>query len=975
MAITEEMIYGSSQSERPDLPSSYGPTVRNLLTLSSGIKPDMDTEELMRLANSIEQGKRNLTMSARLQAYGGDPEAAMKPATDKPEDTSMIAKLLGVLDVAGAPVRYGLGKVSGMPLYNKSVYGGDGKSKVGFSDIIRYFQDTALGGAKDTWGQKWSRGVGGFAGDVATDPVTWLTFGAGAGPKIGGKVLSKAGRDILKKAAPAFNAATDKKAAMEVINAALEQAAGKGEKVYANTGTRLFGQKIGPDPFSALGKGIKSGYSTLKDFSNPVNTETMTLARKLAGKAVSGIEDIGSAISTKYGLPKEYLAMRRLFEDQLNSANLTIKDELKTIFTKADGKLANKKERIAITKYIDDPKNFSITPDLMPVAGNVKKKFAELAKELQEKGLLENTRQDYIKRIIGDNAPRYLKSKKDVSGRLSTSLGGSQKERYYGTISELFEAQPGLKSLTEMDAAKSLGKYWATAEKSKATKDFLDGVQSLSQTGEGVLKTPYQERFAGEMADFTPKGGGQTIKDVSVNISKDLSRIDDPKYAKGFWGYRTAHNAWKQMVTVVNPGFHARNAFSNQVLSSLDVGKEMLNPKLYWDVGKIMTGGKGKITNRYGMEYTYDEIRNLMKENGVIKAGWGKNENKMPSGLPATLEKFNFLNWGSIVGNKVENEGRITNFLAHLYKGDSALEAAQGVDKALFNYADLTNADRAIKWVVPFYTFSKKHAELMGKTLLTNPGRVTAEIRLGKNVGEAILGGKEVSQEDMRALPDFYKEGLKIARSVGEEDAIQILSGIGLPIEDMENYPVFSGWRRFGEKTIGRTSPVIKLPLEMVADRDFFFGAPLSPGGMIKRPDGTTVVAYTKSYPFMKHMPEAVKTFLEFEELPGKDGKPRYTINNLKLKELEIYALGLAGAIPQLGTPFVFSRLYRDIGKLTDTSKPWTPRLYDYLTGVRKYELEGSADLKTRAAASQTSQLGNLLSASLAKQKKKAGIP
>jgi len=975
MAITEEMIYGNAQMQpNGDMPASYGPTIRDLLTLSRGIKPEMDTEELTRIANLVGQGKRNITMSQKLQALGGDPEKVMQPATAVKDDPSVIARLFNALDVAGAPVRYGLGKAAGMPLYNKSVYGGDGKSKVQFSDIIRYFQDAALGGSTDTAGQRWARGIGGFAGDVTTDPVSWLSFGAGTGPKIGGKVLSKTGAGIMEKMAPAFNVTKDKKAAMDVVKAALEQAAGKGEKVYATSGTRLFGQKIAPDPFSAMGKGIKSGYSTLKEYANPVNTETMGLTRKLAGKAVSGIEDIGSAISTKFGLDPKYLAMRRLFEDQLNNANLTIKDELTAIFTKADGKIANKKERTAITRYIDDPKNFSITTELQPVATKVKNKFADLAKELQEKGLLENTRQDYIKRIIGDNAPRYLKSKKDISGRLSTSLGGSQKERYYGTIAELFEAQPGLKSLTETDAAKALGKYWTTAEKNKATKQFLDGVQSLSQTGEGVLKTPFQEKFAGELAEFTPKGGGQTIKDVSVNIAKDLERIDDPKYAKGFWGYRTAHNAWKQMVTVVNPGFHVRNAFSNQVLNSLDVGKEMLNPKLYWDVAKIMTGGQGEVVNRYGMKYTYGEIRNLMKENGVIKAGWGKQENKIPSKLPATLDKFNFLNWGSTVGNKVENEGRITNFLAHLYKGDSALEAAQGVDKALFNYSDLTNADRAIKWVVPFWTFARKSAELMGKTLLTNPGRVTAEIRLGKNVGEAILGGKEVSQEDMRALPDFYKEGLKIARSVGKDDAIQILSGIGLPIEDIENYPIFSGWRRLGEKAIGRTSPVIKLPLEMVTDRDFFFGAPLSPGGMIKRPDGTTAVAYTKSYPFMKYMPEAVKTFLEFEELSGKDGKPRYTINNLKLKELELYALGLAGAIPQLATPLIFSRYYRDIGKLTDTSKPWTPRLYDFLSGVRKYDLEGSADLRTRAASSQTQQINNLLAPALSKQKKKAGM-
>jgi hypothetical protein len=50
-------------------------------------------------------------------------------------------------------------------------------------------------------------------------------------------------------------------------------------------------------------------------------------------------------------------------------------------------------------------------------------------------------------------------------------------------------------------------------------------------------------------------------------------------------------------------------------------------------------------------------------------------------------------------------------------------------------------------------------------------------------------------------------------------------------------------------------------------------------------------------------------------------------------------------------------------------------RALDALTGVRIYDLPGTTDLKTRAAASQTSQIGNLLTGALSKQKRKMGIP
>jgi len=974
MAITREMIYGKPQMQpNGDLPASYGPTIRDLLGMARGVKPEMDAQELIRIANLVGQGKRNITMSQKLQALGGDPEKAMKPAMEEQGDPSVISRIFNALDVAGAPVRYGLGEVAGMPLYNKSVYGGDGKSKVQFSDIIRYFQDAALGGSKDTAGQRWARGVGGFAGDVATDPVSFLSFGAGSGAKIGGKTLSKAGANIVKKAAPTFNAAKDKTAAMESVKAMLEQAAGKGEKVYATSGTRLFGQKIAPDPFSAMGKGIKSGYNTLKEYANPVNAETMGLGRKMVGGIVSGVEDVGRAVSTKFGLSDEYLDMRRAYEDQLNYANLNIKQEMQAIFTKADGKMASRKERIAIAKYIDDPSHFSIAPDLKPVADNIKNKFTQLGEKLKGMDLLDATRSDYISHSIGKGSkalPRYLQMEK-TGGRLSQTLGGASKERYYGTFSELFKAQPGLKSITEQDAGKILGRYWATAEKNMAAKQFLDKVGGLSQTtqvGDVALRTPLQERIASGLTDF------QDIKDIPINIAKDLARVDSPKYVKGFIGYRQAHSAWKNMVTTFSLGFHVRNYASNQVLSSLDVGKEMLDPRLYLDAIGVLNKRGGKVVTRQGLEYSYDDVRKLAEQNGVIGSNWGKPFNSISSGIPSIAGKLNPITWGRNLGGKVENEGRMINFIAHLRKGDSPLEAAKGVDKALFNYSDLTNMDRAIKWVVPFFTFTKKHAELTAKTLITNPGRVTAEIRLGKNIGQAIIGGDEVSQEDMKALPEFYREGLKIARSVDKGTAIEILSGLGLPIEDLEGYPIFSGWRRLGEKVVGRGTPILKIPAELLLDRDFFFGAPLQPGGVIRRPDGTNAVAYNKSYPFMKLAPQAVKDWLEYEELPGKDGKSRYTINSYKLKGLEAGMIALAGVSKGVTAPLIFSRWYRDIGKVTDTSTPLVPRLLDALTGVRTYDLPGASDLKTRAAQRRIPQVGNLLTTALSKQERKLGM-
>ena len=1000
----------ADSSTATDLPEYLGPNIRDILQLSRGLSPDkikqMEPEEIIRLAQGIEQGNRNVSMSARLKALGGSPEAAMKPAIDKPKDPSTVSRIFNLLDVAGAPVRYGIAKAQGAPLYNKSPWGGNGKSKVSGSDIIRYLQDTALGGSTDTAGQRWSRGVGGLATGIATDPVTWLSFGTGAAPKIGGKALSKEGINVLKEAAPLFNQTKNKTEAMKTVKSAIEAAAQRGEQVYETAGTRMFGQKIAPDPFNLIGKGLKKGYGALKEYANPVGAETYGIGRRLAGDVVDTIDDLGKAVSTKFGLPDEYLAMRRTFEDTISSSRQTIKQELRSIFTKPDGTIASKKERIAIARHIDDPKNFTISADLKPVAGAIKKKFSALATDLQSEGLLGGTIENYMAHIIGKDLPKHLRTT-NYGGRLSATLSGHQKNRFYKTFAELHGAQTGLKSVTELDSAKILGNYWAIAERAKATKRFLGDVESLSQTtkiGDKALRTQFQEKIGRNLADFTTsqmesnsqfvkavkdKSGKiieperittiispKTIKDLPKSVVDDLNRIENPKYVKGFPGYRSAHNAWKTMVTVPNLGFHMRNFGSNQVLSFLNVGKEMLNPKLYWDVGKVLTGGKGKVITRHGLEYSYDDIRRLAQENGVLRGDWGKD---VVGEFPNLASRLNLMNVARKLGGTVENEGRMTNFIAHLNRGDSPLEAAKYVDEALFNYSDLSNADRAIKWVIPFWTFMSRHAKLTAKTLVTNPGRITAEIRLGKDIGGAILPGQELSEVDLKALPEFYQEGLKIAKSTDNGTRTEILSGLGLPIEDLENYPIFAGWQRFVEKGLaGRASPLLKLPLELWLNnegRDFFFGAPLKPGSAIRRPDGTMAYPYTKSYPLLERLPEPVKAWLEYEELPTvKKGEKRYTLNPYKLKELEFWTIAISGLIPKIATPFIFSRYYRDLGKLSDASQSKTGRILDFATGVKTYDLEGAADLKTRAAQRRTGQVGNLLMDALSKEKKRQGI-
>lgn len=60
------------------------------------------------------------------------------------------------------------------------------KENIGFSDVIR-----EIVGTPETRGGKIAVGTVGFAADILFSPLTYLTFGVGAGVKIGGKALTK----------------------------------------------------------------------------------------------------------------------------------------------------------------------------------------------------------------------------------------------------------------------------------------------------------------------------------------------------------------------------------------------------------------------------------------------------------------------------------------------------------------------------------------------------------------------------------------------------------------------------------------------------------------------------------------------------------------------------------------------------------------------------------------------------------------
>lgn len=958
--------------------NDYSALFKDLQTISEGATQDLSLEDALKASRAFKAAKGNLSRAETLKALGGNPQEALETTfSDEETSPSGIQKTLHAMDTPGAAVREKLFKFAGMPTYTEDrLYG---------SDFVRYLQKQFLGEDTDSFPQKAARGVGGFVVDVATDPFSYLTFGAGAGAKVGGKGLTKAGQKLFTKAASkAEKAGMAGKDAHFVGETIVKGADKAGEKVLKSHGSRFMGQKFAPDPFHHIGKAGGKGLDVLRKFSNPAQTEPLSKMQTIAGDIVDVVENAGRMFSTKFGLSKPYLAIRRGWSSEMGVARSEVEKGIQEIFSLPGGKFASVEERNAILRAVDDPDNFKLPPELEGMASKVRTKFDELGTRLQADDILDTTVDNYMTHIIGQNLPKRFRGRAREGGTLSTGIQEKNKQRYYKTFKDLFDAQPELKNLTEQDAAKALANYWSVAERAISTKRFLNKVKSLSDPS----ITQYGKKLRLELDDFV--SGGTKIEGLPQNIVEDLKRLDSPwqftsdnLFARG---YRNLHKAFKTMVTVVNPAFHGRNFLSNKVLGGMNAGKEMLEPGLWGDVARVLGKGKsgkgmdalfgsGKgVVSKNGVTYSYDEVRDMAKNMGVLKPDWGKDVAGLVE-IPKFRDKLNPVKLGGKVGGAIENEGRLTNFIAHLRSGLSPEDAAKAVDEALFDYADLTDFQRQVKWVIPFATFMFKNAALHGKTLVNNPGRIAAQLRSGGAIGETILGGETVKKEDLKALPEYYQEGLRVAREVDNGTAVEVLSGIGLPIEDIMDLPIFSliegDLGRAAQKTLGRVSPVFKLGPEILGNVDFFFGSPLE--GKRKNKDGTVDMPYNKAYPIIKKMPKAIQEYLEFEEYE-RGGEKKYKVNPMQMKKLEAWALGITAFHPALKGA-VFSRYYRDWGKLLDSSKNLDSRLLDFTSGVRVHELPEVGSLKSRAATGRAYQLQELLNQSIGNRKKQLNIP
>lgn len=288
---------------------------------------------------------------------------------------------------------------------------------------------------------------------------------------------------------------------------------------------------------------------------------------------------------------------------------------------------------------------------------------------------------------------------------------------------------------------------------------------------------------------------------------------------------RKFYNLWKGYA-ILRPGFHVRNAYSGMFNIYLEAGPgafanirrahqfdvlAMKHPDQYLEMA----------TKRWGDE----EAQLLNQAYMAMRAtGAGQAAGEFTSaGLHAG--KLNLLSSDNVAlkesqrwGEWVERHLRVTHAYDVMKRGGTLDQAIDTVNKWHFNYTDISQFDQNMKLVMPFWTFYSRNIALQAQTWVRSAQKLN---RVYVNAQRNLSHG----EEDDQWVPEWFSDA----------------GAIRLPGGDAPNGPVpylfpdipamqFPGqldkfttpWT--GE-VLGDVGPV-KLPLEIMAGKQFFSGIP-----------------------------------------------------------------------------------------------------------------------------------------------------
>ncbi len=488
-------------------------------------------------------------------------------------------------------------------------------------------------------------------------------------------------------------------------------------------------------------------------------------------------------------------------------------------------------------------------------------------------------------------------------------------------------------------------------------------------------------------------------------VARALNTVTDSRKLPAFLGMIDALTSlWKPTVTVIWPGFHIRNIGGLATLQ-WQMGMNPVTDIPFWNASAAAVLGRRALGVARHVEETGEglrvriplpggktqtfapsELERIMAERNVIgpareleqtaaeMAGqtpsgvagmlvrtrqrvFGQTPTQAVSGLdtmkgllraystpihqrfaagPATpiVAPFRYM---ASFGEAADNTAKAGAFMWRLSKGDTFDDAAAKVRSGLFSYVESGAGVNELAAVFPFIRWLRWNLPRQVEALLTQPQKASKF---------AMLRGPSLESQDLQdeasSLPDWVLERFNVILGKNEDGSIRVLSGLGLPIEDLNKLFFKSPLKTIENTLLEAVSPILRAPIEMAANHSFFTGEPID--------DPSFSNYYARAWGWTENLP-GLREWLGIERVTDpRTGRIRWRSNNPVNNFVLVSMIGR------------FGRTLDQAGNLAIQPRDTAGEMFNMLSGVRTSDVfrPAPADIPFKNQIAQDPYLGEL---------------
>lgn len=720
-------------------------------------------------------------------------------------------------------------------------------AKKGFSDVNAPGFSKVL---KDIGAPKIVQKAGGFVGDVALDPTTYVTLGVGS-------VARKAAVDAAKATATkAAKAGMSEAGQVTVAQQAARRAAsiapvGKGVavkfggrevpgvrsataaggRVLKKAGSKAPGKSAasatrdavrevrptlhpaGADPaqYKAARQAARQARATATRGQAAAEGQARTLRKRIGEKNYT---DVVAAVERNdfKGLPPELASAAHDIRSSYKGAK-----RLRKRAGIGEGDVTKAKGEGAATGYFPHAQETPLAQGLGLVEHNADVPV-QTAGTLRKPGSASK-RTD--KRPIGVQNPERVAAGNDP---FSTNIPLVHLNYQRGTA----------KAVAAGELEKNLAAAGRRLDPRKPnTIKAGEGIYHLGYDGKG---TPFKLREIAakdwEAGSIPKTGQFVALHRKTVDSAREYGKATQ---AESTWGrgIDKVTRGFKGLATAT-PAFHARNAVGDTQLAYLQQSGAKLPRNLAQGVkanralSKSRTAVEtfahgvdhgGKTIKVAGKRMPIGQFIELAQQHGVVQSGQIGAELRDLAGDTAVagakrLRRTRRLT--NIPGVKAlttgrENVVRMATFKDGLDKGMSPADAASHSLESSIDYADLTRVERQYgRRLMPFYTFTARALPFQAKRLVTNPGKFATLEKVREDLGDTNQPLDAFSEYTQRQAPIVIG-----GKAVTDSLPINLLNELPVNLKPGEY------GTEIGKFIAGLANPIIKDPIELQMNKSF----------------------------------------------------------------------------------------------------------------------------------------------------------